>query len=268
MNDVLFKMLGQRIPATEITFLRFLFGTLSLGLMIKIFNIPLKTKHLGVHFLRGTLLFGGMTVWGLGLNVVPLTDAIVINFTIPIFTLILARLVLKERFDIQRWLATFLGFIGVLIVTRPTEADFNPQCLILLASAALFSCCDILNKFYVTKESMIAMLFYTALFTAIIGAIPAGLEWITPSLKELILTMLLGLGANVILFFILKAFEHVDASATAPLRYVELILSACSGYIIFGEIPKLSTWVGAFLIIPATIGLVLHEASKNQANEQ
>jgi len=262
MNDVLFKLLGQRLPAVEITFLRFLFGTLSLAIFAFTFKKSLKTHHVKVHFFRGALLFTGMAIWGLGLTLIPLTDAIVINFTIPIFTLLLARLILNEQVDQYRWIATLIGFSGVLLVTGLGNADFNPQSLVLLCSALLFSCCDILNKIYATKESTIAMLFYTALFTAMIGSVPTAFQWITPTIYELGLTVLLGIGANAILYFILKAFERVDASATAPFRYVELILSACAGYLIFQEIPKISTWIGASLIIPATIGLVLHESHK------
>lgn len=264
MNDILFKLLGERLPAVEITFLRFFFGALTLWLSAKMLNSSLKTTHIFIHFVRGTFLFTGMAVWGLGLTLIPLTDAIVINFTIPILTLILARIMLNEKFDTYRWLVTLIGFSGVVLVTGMTQADFNPQCLVLLLSALLFACCDILNKFYVNKESMIAMLFYTALFTALIGALPAYYVWVTPSFNEIMLTLLLGLGANAILFFILKAFERVDASATAPFRYIELLLSACSGYIFFNEIPRLSTWLGALLIIPATIGLILHESKKQQ----
>jgi S-adenosylmethionine uptake transporter len=267
-NDVLFKLLGERLPSTEITFLRFFFSTLMLGVYILFTRTSIKSSRLHIHLLRGALLFAGMAIWCLGLSLVPLTDAIVINFTIPIFTLILARVILKERFDRQRWLATLIGFAGVIFVTRPTSADFDPDCLLLLISAALFSSCDILNKIYVHKESTISMLFYTALFTSLIGAFPAALNWVNPTSFELMITFGLGFGANAILYLILKAFERVEASATAPFRYLELILSAISGYVFFTEIPKVSTWIGAFLIIPATIGLVLHESKKERIAEK
>ena len=262
MNDVLFKILGHRLPATELMFLRFSFAALSLLVVIRYYKLSLATKHLTIHFCRGLILFVGMALYGIGLNLVPLTDVIVINFTIPFFTLILARLFLKEYFDTKRWILTLLGFIGVLLVAQPHGSDFNPECLLLVGSAALFAASDILNKMYVTKESTIALLFYTAFFTALIGTIPSLMIWVHPTLAEFFLTFLLGIGANMMLFFLLKAFSYLEASATAPFRYIELLLSAASGYLFFGEIPKVSTALGAFLIIPATIILVIHEARK------
>lgn len=101
--------------------------------------------------------------------------------------------------------------------------------MVILLSAFLFASLDILNKVFVGKESFWAMIFYTALFTTLICAYPASLAWVAPTPLQYGLLAVLGGGANGLLFCLLKSFSMVDASALAPFRYTELILSASVG---------------------------------------
>ena len=108
------------------------------------------------------------------------------------------------------------------------------------------------------------MLFYSAFFTALLSFIPACINWVTPNLYELSLLILLGVSGNLILYFILKAFALVDATATAPYRYLEFVLSILAGYLFFNEIPDGNTIIGALIVIPATLFVVFSEVKKNK----
>jgi len=112
---------------------------------------------------------------------------------------------------------------------------------------------DVINKKYVVKESMLAMLFYTALFTVVIASVPAYFVWKALTLHQFVLLFLLGCGANLILYCLLKAFKYADASAIAPFRYVELILSAGFSIVIFKEIPSIALISGILIIVPCTM---------------
>ena len=103
------------------------------------------------------------------------------------------------------------------------------------------------------------MLFYSSIITALISLPFALQNWIIPSIHELLLLFILGIGSNLILFFILKAFTYADATAMSPYRYLELLSSTIIAYIIFGEVPSTSTIYGALIIIPSTFFIMYSE---------
>ena len=262
-NDGLTKYLGQNLHSLEITFLRFFFGTLSLlPFMLYYRKKAFYTSRIGLHVVRGGLLFAGIALWCYGLTIAPITVATTLTFIIPIFVLILAKFFLSEKIGMARWVATIVGFVGTIVVLEPTGANFSPLTLLLVLATLMFATLDIVNKKFVVKESMLAMLFYTAVVTMLMAAIPAFYVWIAPTMTQLLVLALLGCGANLILFCLLKAFAATDASAVAPFRYVELILSAGLGIVVFGEIPTMSLCLGALVIIPVTLFLVYYETKK------
>jgi S-adenosylmethionine uptake transporter len=207
-----------------------------------------------------------MAGWTYGLSIAPVTTGTVITFTIPIFVLILGVFFLSEHIIWQRWLVTIVAFIGIAVTLDLNAEDFNPEIFVFVLSAVGFAILDIFNKKFVIKESMISMLFYSAMITTILAFPFAMYNWIMPNIEELILLFVLGMSANLILFFILKAFSYADATAVMPYRYLELIMSAGIAYIVFSEIPSISTIYGALIIIPSTLFIIYSE--KKEFNRQ
>ena len=264
-NDIIQKYLGSRIGAFEITFFRNFIAALSLVPFIFYYGkSSLKTQNIYVQFLRGLLLFLGISGWIFGLKIVKITAATVFGSTVPLFTLVLAIFFLPEKIIWQRWFATIAGFIGMYIVVNPHGEDFHYSSLIFIFSSICFASLDIINKKFVTKESTIGMLFYSAFFTASLSIYPTYYNWVMPNLHEISLLVILGVSGNLILYFILKAFSLVDATATAPYRYLEFILSIIAGYLIFHEVADKNIIIGAIIVIPATLFVVFSEAKKNK----
>jgi S-adenosylmethionine uptake transporter len=220
-----------------------------------------------------------MFIWCYGLDASQLNIACLINFTTPLFTLLLAALILKEKIGKSRLLATLFGFLGVAVVLNPRTASFSvPAASLFLLSAIFFALLDIINKILVTRESTLTSLFYTGIFTMIFSLIALTISRFSSSdgplhllsefvqgvlllpLRQILLLALLGMGANLLLFCILKSFRYIDVSATAPLRYVELILASLFGYLFFGETVAPNTIAGALIIIPSIIYLFRFEA--------
>lgn len=260
INDITAKYLGLRLHSFEVAFFRFFFSALILVPFILYYGKhTLKTNRPFVHITRGVLLFFGMTSWTYGLTIAPVTTATVISLAIPLFTLVLAVFFLSENIIWQRWAATIFGFVGIVITLKPHSDDFNPQILIFVLAALSFAMLDIINKKFVVKESMISMLFYSAIITSLISIPPSISYWSTPTATEFVLLFILGAGGSLILFFLLKSFSLVDATAIAPYRYLELIISASAGYIVFNELPDKATIYGAIIIIPATLFIIYSE---------
>lgn len=260
INDAISKYAGLRLHSYEVTFFRFMFGTIVLLPFVFYYGTKtLKTSRPFVHIVRGVLLFLGIAGWTYGLTIAPITTGTVVTFTIPVFVLILGVFFLHEHIIWQRWVVTIVAFIGLVVTLGISSNDFNPKVLIFVLSAVGFAILDIFNKRFVVKESMISMLFYSAIITALLAFPFALATWVTPTVSELALLFVLGMSANLILFFILKAFACTDATAVAPYRYLELILSAIVAYIIFGEIPTESTVCGALIVIPSTLFIIYSE---------
>lgn len=265
-NDLIMKYLGQNLPSVEISFWRFFFGTLSLiPFMIYFGKTSWKSTRPLVHTLRGSLLFVGITLWCYGLTIVPIATVTVLNFSIPLFTLALARIFLKERIGWQRLLATIIGFSGILAILNPTEIGFQPIALVLVLASLMFATLDVINKKFIINESMLSMLFYSALVATILSGIPTYFVWQTPTFQQLGILSILGIAGNLILYCILKAFSAMDASALAPVRYFELVISILFGFFFFQELPGWSTALGAAIIIPSTFFVVRYEFFRPKA---
>ena len=267
-NDVISKYMGVRLHSYEITFLRFVFCIITLIPFIGYYGIAtLKTSSPMIHVARGTILFVCIAGWIHGLTLVPVTTATVVTFTMPIFVLILGAIFLKERVIWQRWIVVVTACIGLAVTLKPNTSDFNPETLIFIGTAIGFAILDIINKKFVIQESMISMLFYSAIITALFALPFAIKHWIAPNLYELCLLFALGASANLLLFFMLKAFEYADATAVAPYRYFELVVSATMAYIVFQEVPDSSTIWGAIIVIPSTL-FILYSEKKQLTKRQ
>jgi len=273
MNDILAKCVGGRLSGVEVAFFRFFFSALVLlPFMLAKGRGAFVTRYPGVQFIRSLLLVLAVAPWCYGVAALPLTLATTISFTVPFFVLPLAKIFLNEHVGWQRWFATLFGFLGIVVSLHPSEGTFNPMVFALVGSTIMFASLDIINKkLLIQDESLLSMLFYSAVGTAALGFIPALLTWQTPTLQELFFLALLGGGASLILFCLLKAFAATEVSALQPFRYVELILSGIFGLIIFHELPSLSTVLGAAIIIPSTLYIAIYETreqKKKMAREE
>lgn len=272
-NDIVMRFLGTRLPSMEIAFFRFFFATLILLPIMAYKGIgSFKTSRPLLHIARGILGFGAIACWCYGVTKVPLAIVSTIALTVPLFVLPMAIIFLRENVGWQRVIATFTGFVGILIIVYP-DINLNEissvnlssfGILYLLSAAILFALSDILNKAMVSKESQLTLLFYFALVTTISGAIPAYNVWVQPNLPELGLLLALGMGGILILYCLLKAFSAIDVSALAPYRYVELISATCFGYLLFGEIPTGHALGGAVLIVASTFIIAYYETHKEK----
>lgn len=266
--DVLSKKAGQSLSGAEVTFYRYLFG--SLVLIPFLIHQWLQsgfciTPYWKVHIFRGLLLFGAIWLRCYGLQYVAINTAVVLNYAVPFFTLIFSVPILHEHSSRSRWITTIIAFSGLLFVLNPSDMS-GKYVSILLLSAFMFSLVDIYNKKYICKESMINMLFYTALCAFVFSIYPAykntTCTFFTGLWNNLWVILGLGIGANLFFYCLLKAFSYMDASALAPFQYCDFIISAIMGYVCFSEKLTLSTCCGFAIIAPCALFLTYKESKK------
>lgn len=261
-NDALMKYLSEDYSVQQTVCIRYMFAAASLTLL-PFFGFPRKnfiTKSPMLHLIRSVILLAAFMLYCSSLKKIPISTVTVFNMSIPLFTLVLAYFFLGEKIGTRRTIATIIGFIGLCIVFRPFSGNIEIVPIIsLLLSSILFALSDIINKKYVINEGIIPMLFYTAIMMFILSAPFAIREWQDVPLHDLMLFFFIGIGANLLFYFLLKSFKNVDISVIAPFRYFELALGYVVGYYFFSEIPKKSTLIGAMIVIPCVIYTTISE---------
>ncbi|UAT42891.1 DMT family transporter [Anaplasmataceae bacterium AB001_6] len=263
VNDVIVKLLNPNIAAQEIIFFKYVFGTISLLPLIAYFRISLKTRYIFLHALRGLILNLAFFLWIKGLLLSHIALATMINFTTPLFLLILNLVFLNEKVNWHRFTGTIIGFAGIIIAIGCGIDGLNLKYLFLFGATFFFALLDVINKQYLVKEPFIVTLFYSSLFTFLFS-VPGTVEyWTIPVQSDLLILFLLGISANLLLFFLLKAFSLADATALSPYRYLELMFSLILGYLIFNEMPVKNTYYGLSLIL-SSIGFIFYFERQNQ----
>ena len=251
INDVIARMLGNRLHAIEIAFFRFLFSAIIVLIpMLRAKTNLFKSSMHSWHISRGILGAIALGLCCYSVNIMPLAENTTILFSEALFMLPLAAIFLKENVKKIAIFATIIGFLGLIIMFRPDARNINILAIIPTLAALLFAIMNIMIKKMIdSKENTLTMLFYFGLYTTIISAIIVPKYWITPNLNEIFLIFLLGIGANLIQLFIFLAYRATTASSISPIRYTELPFAVFFGWLFFNQIPDMTTLIGSLLII-------------------
>ncbi len=264
-NDVLMCKLGDRFHTVEIVFFRYLFSMLTvIPFMISKGSYYFKTNRFPLHFVRALIGAIALGLCCYSVYVMPLAENTSIMFAQPLFFLPMAYFFLKERVDTARWIATLMGFIGLLIIIRPGTDTFNMAALIPVSAALLFAISNVIVKKMVGGDHIYTLLFYFGLISTFLAFIPLTFVWKTPHLDELCYLGALGVGANLIQVCLFRAYSAADASSLTPYSYTEIIISALSGYLFFNQIPHTFLYVGAAIIAISTFYITIIEAKKSK----
>jgi drug/metabolite transporter (DMT)-like permease len=255
------RVLSDHMGPGEIIFFRSLLG---IAFMAPYFlwtgERPYRTGVLGLHIQRGAFNFVGMMLWFYGLALIPLAQAVALQFTMPLFILLMAAMFLGERVGAGRWAATVVGFAGVVVVLRPGSAEITAPMIAVLASAAFYGASMITIKMLTRTESAAVITFYTHLIMGTLAIVPAAIWWSAPRIADIPYLLLLAVCGTLAPFAVVRALRVMDASFVAPLDFLRMPFTALAGFLLFAEVPGLWTVVGALVIIAATTYLTRREA--------
>lgn len=220
----------------------------------------LHSRRVSMHAQRAVLNFVGMLLWFYAIGVVPLGKAVAIHFTLPLFVLLLAALVLGEKVGPRRVGATFVGFCGTLIILRPGLADVGLPEAMILGSAALYAATVIYLKKMVATETPLALTFYTNAFIFLFS-IPAALYyWVPATTADIIPILVVGILGTAAPFLFTTALRSADASVIATLDFLRLPFTAGLAYALFDEVPEIWVWVGGAVIFFSTYYITMRES--------
>ena len=242
-------------PLGQVIFFRGFFG-----LVLYYFVIPKErlkdfyyTKRPMLHFSR--CFFGLMALLSIftALRNLPLATVVSISFAAPIFTTIFSIFFLSEKVGYFRWLAVFVGFVGIIIISEPGLSSLNvyyifPVIFVLGMSYVAIS----IRQLSSTEPVWLISLYFSAAITlAGLFTIPYG--WLMPNLIDLILLSLIGIFGGVANLWLSQSYKFSEVSLVTPLKYLALVFAIIFGYFIWDEIPTIKTLVGATLVITSSV---------------
>jgi drug/metabolite transporter (DMT)-like permease len=256
------KLIGTRVPMTEILLIRQIIVSL---LIMQFFGggwrHALRTNNLGLQVLRGLFSFGSQLTQFVALLYIPLAEVTALSFSQVIFITIAAAVILRETVSWQRWLATAVGFAGVIVMLLPTGGDgFSVFAVMALASGLLSAGVSITIRSMSHRESTITIMLYQSIILCLCYVGPAAWWWVWPTATEWWLLAMIGIFGSVAQYLFTRGCQIGQASALAPLEFSRLLIAAVVGYFVFLEVPSLTTLIGATIIIGSTVYTVRHNA--------
>lgn len=261
----LIKYAGERLPVVQLLFLRQVGMLIMMSpIIVKDFPESLTTSRPGLQLFRVALamvaLYGGFTA----VVNMPLADATALGFAKSFFVTFFAVIILKEHVGPYRWAAIVVGFIGVGVMVQPGTSGYSIYGLYALAAAAAAGLVMVIIRLLSKTESSTSIMGYQVFGVGTITLIPAMMFWVQPTVKEWMLIVAIGAASYFAQKSNIYAYKHGEASLLASLDYVRLLFATVLGFLLFGHLPGLSTWLGAGIIIAAAVFTVLREARRKQ----
>ncbi len=263
----LVKLLSENLPSQNVLFFRNLFGLLVLSpLIFKLGVKTLKTDKLKWHFLRSLSGVSAMYCFFYALSELPLADAMLLKISAPLFIPIIAFIWLSEHISLRAIMAIVIGFLGVILVLKPTGA-VHIASLAGLMGGALAALAKVTIRRISNTEPTSRIVFYFGLISLTISVIPMFWFWQNPNSREWGLLILLGAFGTFGQLFLTKAYALAPASRIAPFTYSSILFAGIIGWVFWDEIITLLTVSGAFLIILAGILIIQEKRASTSAIE-
>ncbi len=227
-----------------------------------------ETRRLRLHILRNIFHFTGHNLWFFAITVAPLAQVFAIEFSSPIWVALAAPFFLAERLTRIRLLTAFLGFIGILIVARPSLSTVDPGLLAAALAAIGFASTNIITKILTRDQTITCILFWLTGIQTILGLLCAGIDGdiAIPSVELWPWVLLVGLAGLLAHFCLTKALSVAPATIVMPFDFLRLPVIAIVGMLIYGESLDIYVLIGAVIIFGANYLNIWTEKKRHKSN--
>ena len=220
-----------------------------------------KSKNIKLQILRSFLSVIESGCFVLSFKYLSLADAHSIGSLAPVIVVALSAIILKEKVSPKIWVAIFIGFIGVLIILRPTSSIFDPKALLPLVAAFMLGLYQVVTKKVSEDDTNETSLFYTSIIGLIIMTLLATNFWTPVESSSYIMFLAIGIFFSLGLYLQIIALSKARASILQPFHYTLIFWAIIFGYIFYNDVPDMFTIVGAIIITASGI-FVLNHSSK------
>jgi len=249
------RELSGEIATHQTLFIRSAIGLacISIILLASRERVKIKTNRLGLHSLRNIFHFAGQYGWFLGIGLLPLAEVFALEFTVPIWTLIVAAIALGEKITTQKVLSILLGSLGVVVILKPGIAIINAASFIVLASAICYAISHTTTKSLSSSESAVSILFYMCLIQLPIGLLLSISSWVWPAGLQWVWLLVVGLTALSAHYCMVNAMRYAEASTIVTLDFLRLPLIALVGVLLYSEQLEFALLIGGLLMLAGNI---------------
>lgn len=245
--------LSSTFHTIEIVFVRALVGIFMIAPMVMRSGVGvLKTRRLPMHALRTVFAFLAMLTLYYALVHIELALAMSLTFLIPVFTTVVAAVVLKEIVDLSRWIAVLVAFAGALVIIRPGFVPISLPIILALVSSLAYAGAWTTVKLLTRTEPAAVIVFYMNVIMVPLTLIPSLFVWVTPTWADVPVLLLMAVTGWAAHFCQARSFAVADASAVMPFDFLRMPFGAILAFALFGEVSDAWTWAGAVIIFAST----------------
>jgi drug/metabolite transporter (DMT)-like permease len=261
------KWEAERYPVIEIVFFRSLFALLPcLVLVVRAGSVTmLATRRPWSHLTRAALWFGSVCFGFLSYQLLPLADAVAISFSGPLFLTALSVPILGEKVGKHRWGAVLAGFLGVLVMVRPSGDVIQWGSFAALANALFFAIGSLTVRDMSRTEPSVRIVFYTMLLAALLSGVAAVFFWVQPDWLDFLVLAGIGVAGGIAQFWMVQAYRFAPAAAVAPFTYTSMVWAILFQLAIWNDWPSAAVLVGAAIVIASGLYIVHRETRRRTA---
>ena len=260
------REISFELDTFEIMMYRSIIGLIIVLLLAKLFKThrEISTQNLSLHFYRNLSHFTGQNLWFYALTLIPFAQLFAFEFSVPLWVMLAAPFLLGERLTNIRIISILVGFIGILIVTRPWLAGLAPGIIPAALCAIGFACSVIFTKQLTQKVSITCILFWLTSMQLLMAVICAGYDGDIsfPSSSNFIWIIIIGTGGLLAHFCITKALQLAPATVVTPIDFCRLPVIAAIGYVFYNEALDIFIIGGAIIIFIANYINIWSETKK------
>ncbi len=254
------RALAGEIPVIELVFFR---NVVALAILapwvMRRGTIRLPVARLPLYGLRVAFAYSSMVMLFYALGRMPIADVYALQYTIPLFTIMLAVLVLKQHADGHSWAACLAGLAGALIIMRPGIIELTLAAVCAIASALVAAGSNTTIKLLSRTESPEVITVWTNLMMMPLAFVPMLFVWVTPSWSQAPWLLAIGITMSMGGYSFTRSVASADARIVQPFQFSRMIFATAIGFLMFAELPDVWTWIGAAVIFAASYYVVLHE---------
>ena len=249
------RELDGHIDKFELLAIRSTVGIILLVIIMNVIKRPtlMYTKRMNTHLLRNVFHFIGQFSWLVGIGLLPLAQVFAIEFTVPLWVLIMASLFLGEAITNRKVLAVALGLAGVAVILKPGMQMLNTGAIVMLIAALCFAVTFIVSKSLLTTEHPLTVVFYMTLIQLPLSALMAGADWTMPQpwmWPWVIAVALTGLSAH---YCLAKSFQLADVRVVISVDFLRLPIIGVIGMWLYNEPLEVTVIFGGVLMLLANL---------------
>ena len=243
----------RELPVFQVMEMRSLIGLVLLAPLVNAAGgfTAMRTRNLRRHVARNAVHYAAQFGWFVALTMIPLAQVVSIEFTMPMWTALLAAAFLGERLTAGKLFAVVVGVAGVAVIVRPAAGTLEPGQLIALAAAIGFAVSVVLVKALMRTDSVVAIIFWMLVVQSCIGLLPALWVWQPPSATAWAWVVVIAFCGTFSHYCMTRAMRHADATVVVPMDFLRVPLTAAAAWWLYAEAVDAWTVAGAALILAA-----------------